>query len=129
MLHTNCEYTTLLSDKSIKVKEDTLNENKTPEQIAAEKEALMTVEDVSSRKTNIKKYLAALTTEQADAFVAAFKAGVSVAEMAEASGMSRRAIYNTLYRHEDETGDRLVNSYRANQDEDAAKDKAVAGTD
>lgn len=106
-----------------------MNENKTPEQIAAEKEALMTVEDVSSRKTNIKKYLAALTTEQADAFVAAFKAGVSVAEMAEASGMSRRAIYNTLYRHEDETGNRLVNSYRANQAEDTAKDKAVAGTE
>ena len=42
-----------------------MTDTKTRAQIAAEKEALMAVEDVSTRKNNIKKYLATLTTEQA----------------------------------------------------------------
>lgn len=105
-----------------------MTEKKTRAQIAAEKDALITVEDVSARKKNTKKYLATLTTEQAGAFVAAAKAGVPVSDMARVSDMSRRAIYNVLARHEDETGNRLVNTY-TNHREDEPEQAAAAGTD
>lgn len=101
-----------------------MTDTKTRAQIAAEKEALMAVEDVSTRKNNIKKYLTTLTAEQAAAFVAAAKKGVPVSDMAEVSDMSRRAIYNILSRHEAETGNRLVNTYTMHETEqEAAKDK------
>lgn len=120
-----------------------MTDTKTRAQIAAEKEALMAVEDVSTRKNNIKKYLTTLTAEQAAAFVAAAKKGVPVSDMAEVSDMSRRAIYNILSRHEAETGNRLVNTYTVHEgaqpedDKDKAKDApasnaetaADAGTD
>lgn len=119
-----------------------MTDTKTRAQIAAEKEALMAVEDVSTRKNNIKKYLTTLTAEQAAAFVAAAKKGVPVSDMAEVSDMSRRAIYNILSRHEAETGNRLVNTYTVHETEqEADKDKekdapasaaetaAAAGTD
>lgn len=105
-----------------------MTEKKTRAQIAAEKDALITVEDVSARKKNIKKHLATLTTEQAGAFVAAAQAGVPVSDMARVSDMSRRAIYNVLARHEDETGNRLVNTY-TNHKEDEPKEAATAATE
>ena len=101
-----------------------MTDTKTRAQIAAEKEALMAVEDVSTRTNNIKKYLATLTTEQAAAFVTAAQKGVPVSDMAEVSDMSRRAIYNILSRHEAETGNRLVNTYTVHETEqEADKDK------
>lgn len=101
-----------------------MTDTKTRAQIAAEKEALMAVEDVSTRKNNIKKYLTTLTAEQAAAFVTAAQKGVPVSDMAEVSDMSRRAIYNILSRHEAETGNRLVNTYTVHETEqEADKDK------
>lgn len=109
-----------------------MTETKTRAQIAAEKEALMAVEDVSTRKNNIKKYLATLTTEQAAAFVTAAQKGVPVSDMAEVSDMSRRAIYNILSRHEAETGNRLVNTYTVHegeQEDSKAKTKDAPASD
>ena len=103
-----------------------MTETKTRAQIAAEKEALMAVEDVSTRKNNIKKYLTTLTAEQAAAFVAAAQKGVPVSDMAEVSDMSRRAIYNILSRHEAETGNRLVNTYTVH---DALRDSIKEAKD
>lgn len=106
-----------------------MTETKTRAQIAAEKEALMAVEDVSTRKNNIKKYLTTLTAEQAAAFVAAAQKGVPVSDMAEVSDMSRRAIYNILSRHEAETGNRLVNTYTVHEGAQPEDDKDKAAPD
>lgn len=74
-------------------------------------EALARVQDVSTQKNTAKKQVKSLSADQNKLFIEAVKEGVAVTDLADASKMSRRAIYRQLSTHEEATGDRLVNRY------------------
>lgn len=74
-------------------------------------QALARLHDVSEQKNTAKKQVKELSADQNKLFIEAVKEGVSVTDLADASKMSRRAIYRQLSTHEEVTGDRLVNRY------------------
>lgn len=83
----------------------------TPKYTGKAAQALALVHDVSEQKNTAKKQVKALSADQNKLFIEAVKEGVAVTDLAEASKMSRRAIYRQLSTHEEATGDRLVNRY------------------
>lgn len=82
-------------------------------------DALAQVKAISAKKNTAKHQVKTLSADQSELFIEAVKQGVSVIDLADASKMSRRAIYRQLSAHEEVTGDRLVNRYGgADEDDD-----------
>ena len=93
----------------------------TPKYTGKAAQALARVHDVSEQKNTAKKQVKTLSADQNKLFIEAVKEGVAVTDLAEASKMSRRAIYRQLSTHEETTGDRLVNRYDKADDADDDK--------
>lgn len=97
----------------------------TPKYTGKAAQALARVHDVSEQKNTAKQQVKALSADQNKLFIEAVKEGVAVTDLAEASKMSRRAIYRQLSTHEEATGDRLVNRYDKTDDADGENDDAT----
>ena len=86
-------------------------------------DALARVKDVSEKKNAAKKEAKTFSDEQSKLFIEAVKEGVSVTDLADASNISRRAIYRQLSTYEEVTGERLVNRYGGAVDGEESDDE------